>query len=228
MAGARHQARRLRQQRRFADPGIAAGPKAPSRGQKPPPVTRSSSAMPEGSRGASWLLPVRLFERKQPAFAFGADRDRHRGRAGYVFLHQRIPLAAGLALPLPAIIRRAAVLTDEGEDGFGHGGVESLAGGMRCVHSTERVGREDDNLPSQSRTYRPVGLRSLSKSRWRSGSSCRQHDSSMTSETRPARAATRNAWRMKAPDHQQSRRSGLSARHRRSARRSAEVTDLLK
>src|SRR5204863_9537279 len=27
---------------------------------KPPPVTRSSSAMPEGRRGASWLLPVRL------------------------------------------------------------------------------------------------------------------------------------------------------------------------
>src|SRR3982750_4849153 len=25
---------------------------------KPPPVTRSSSAMPEESRGASWLLPV--------------------------------------------------------------------------------------------------------------------------------------------------------------------------
>src|ERR1700732_5197601 len=27
---------------------------------KPPPVARSSSAMPEGRRGASWLLPVRL------------------------------------------------------------------------------------------------------------------------------------------------------------------------
>src|SRR5438445_13525844 len=27
---------------------------------KPPPVTRSSSAIPEGRRGASWLLPVRL------------------------------------------------------------------------------------------------------------------------------------------------------------------------
>src|SRR5258708_3252511 len=25
---------------------------------KPPPVTRSSSAMPDDSRGASWLLPV--------------------------------------------------------------------------------------------------------------------------------------------------------------------------
>src|SRR5712675_1925838 len=27
---------------------------------KPPPVTRSSSAMPEARRGASWLLPVRV------------------------------------------------------------------------------------------------------------------------------------------------------------------------
>src|ERR1700760_765555 len=27
---------------------------------KPPPVTRSSSGMPEDSRGASWLLPARL------------------------------------------------------------------------------------------------------------------------------------------------------------------------
>src|SRR5258708_40184143 len=27
---------------------------------KPPPVTRSSSAIPEGRRGASWLLPVRV------------------------------------------------------------------------------------------------------------------------------------------------------------------------
>src|SRR5437763_16815863 len=27
---------------------------------KPPPVTRSSSAMPDGRRGASWLLPVKV------------------------------------------------------------------------------------------------------------------------------------------------------------------------
>src|SRR3979411_40275 len=27
---------------------------------KPPPVTRSSSAIPEGRRGASWLLPVKV------------------------------------------------------------------------------------------------------------------------------------------------------------------------
>src|SRR5579859_469637 len=31
---------------------------------KPPPVTRSSSAMPEERRGASWLLPARLSSAK--------------------------------------------------------------------------------------------------------------------------------------------------------------------
>src|SRR6185503_8775791 len=31
---------------------------------KPPPVTRSSSAMPEARRGASWLLPERLSSAK--------------------------------------------------------------------------------------------------------------------------------------------------------------------
>src|ERR1700760_1952076 len=31
---------------------------------KPPPVTRSSSAIPEESRGASWLLPARLSRAK--------------------------------------------------------------------------------------------------------------------------------------------------------------------
>ena len=32
-------------------------------------------------------------------------------------------LAAGIAFALPAVIRRAAVLADEGESGFCHGGV---------------------------------------------------------------------------------------------------------
>ena len=64
-------------------------------------------------------LAGQCLQREQPALAPGADRDRHRGRAG-VFLGQRVPLAAGFALALPAVIRRAAVLADEGEGGFGH------------------------------------------------------------------------------------------------------------
>src|SRR3984893_8701016 len=34
--------------------------KTPEPLTKPPPVTRSSSAIPEGRRGASWLLPVNV------------------------------------------------------------------------------------------------------------------------------------------------------------------------
>ena len=52
------------------------------------------------------------------------------GGAGGVFLDQRIPLAAGLALALPAIIRRAAVLADKGERVLGHAECESQSGGV--------------------------------------------------------------------------------------------------
>ena len=71
-------------------------------------------------------LAGQAFQREQPALALRADRDRHRGGAGGILLDQRIPLAAGLALALPTVIRRAAVLADKGEGGFGHGGGESL------------------------------------------------------------------------------------------------------
>src|SRR5207248_9566751 len=71
-------------------------------------------------------LAGQRFQREQPALALAANRNRHRRGAGYVFLDQRIPLAAGLALALPAVIRRAAVLADKGKRGFGHGGGESL------------------------------------------------------------------------------------------------------
>jgi hypothetical protein len=75
-------------------------------------------------------LAGQAFQLEHPALAAGADRDRHRGRAGRVFFRQRIPLAARLALALPAIIRRAAVLADKGEGGFGHGASPVM--GMRC------------------------------------------------------------------------------------------------
>src|SRR5581483_5054247 len=38
---------------------------------KPPPVTRSSSAMPEGVRGASWVSPVRLSSANARPLRFG-------------------------------------------------------------------------------------------------------------------------------------------------------------
>ena len=125
MAGPRHQAGSLRQQRRFADAGIAADQQ-----HRAAHETAAGDAIefghPGGQAGGIVALAGQAFQREQPALAFGADRDRHRGRAGGVFLDQRIPLAAGLALALPAVIRRAAVLADKGERGFGHGGGESL------------------------------------------------------------------------------------------------------
>src|SRR5262249_15154125 len=72
-------------------------------------------------RGKPWrvlALAGQRFQRELPALAFGADRDRDGGCA--FLLDQRVPLTARLALALPAVIGRAAVLADKGEGGFGH------------------------------------------------------------------------------------------------------------
>ena len=58
---------------------------------------------------------------EQPSLALGACGDGNRGGAGGVFLGQRIPLAARLALALPLVIGGAAILADEGKRIFGHG-----------------------------------------------------------------------------------------------------------
>ena len=59
------------------------------------------------------------FERERPALARASGCRRFR-RAGTLF-GDRVPLAAGLALSLPAARHRAAVLTDEGQGTAGHG-----------------------------------------------------------------------------------------------------------
>ena len=68
-------------------------------------------------RGASSVSPESGFERERRVpwpEALGAGPADRRLRAG--FLDERVPLAAGLALALPAVVDRAAVLADEGED----------------------------------------------------------------------------------------------------------------
>jgi hypothetical protein len=65
-------------------------------------------------------LAGQRFQLERAPLAARAHRDRHRRGAGRILLGQRVPFAAGVALALPAIIRRAAVLADEGEGGFGH------------------------------------------------------------------------------------------------------------
>ena len=104
----------LRQQRRFADAGIAADQQ-----HRAAHKTAAGDAVEFGhpggqARGVLALAGQRL-QLEQPAPALAADRDRHRGRAGRVLLGQRVPLAAGLALALPAVEGRAAVLADKGE-----------------------------------------------------------------------------------------------------------------
>src|SRR5713101_2093577 len=123
MAGPRQEAGGLRQKRRFADAGIAADQK-----DRAPDKTAAGDAIElchaGGEARGLVALAGQCFQREQPALASGADRGRHRGRAGVLF-DQRVPLVAGFALALPAAIRRAAVLADEGKRGLGHWG-ESL------------------------------------------------------------------------------------------------------
>ncbi len=122
VAGPRQEACRLRQQCRFADAGIAADEQ-----HRAAHEAAAGDAIKLGHAGGQTRGVVTLarqaFQLEYPALAPGADRDRHRGRAGRIFFRKRIPLAAGLTLALPAVIRRAAVLADKGERGFGHRGL---------------------------------------------------------------------------------------------------------
>ncbi len=91
---------------------------------KPPPVTRSSSGMPDGRRGASWVSPTSGSSLKgRPCEAPG--RGRQGGPATPPVPSPSsthgIPLAAALAFALPAGRSCAAVLADVGQVAAGHG-----------------------------------------------------------------------------------------------------------
>ena len=62
-------------------------------------------------------LAAQAFELERAALALGANGD---GNGARIFLSERVPLAAGVAFALPAVVRRAAILADKGEGGFGH------------------------------------------------------------------------------------------------------------
>src|SRR5947207_6866822 len=132
MPGAREQAGRLRQKCRFADAGVTADQQ-----HRAAHETAAGDAVEFGhARGQARglvALAGQAFQREQPALALAPNRNRHRRGAGYVFLDQRIPLAAGLALALPAVIRRTAVLADKGERGFGHEGVSRWLRWLRSI-----------------------------------------------------------------------------------------------
>ena len=111
MTGPRHQRGCLRQQRRLADAGIAADQQYRA-AHKSAAGDAVEFGHARGQARGLETLPRQRLQRKQPPLALAADRDRHRGRAR-ILLGKGIPLAAGFALALPAIIGRAAVLTDE-------------------------------------------------------------------------------------------------------------------
>ncbi len=91
---------------------------------KPPPVTRSSSLMPEAVRGRFLGLAGQPFEEKHPAPAPATDGSRRARIAG----RRRRPPPGScssrcrLAAPAPAIVDRPAGLADEGLLDLGHGG----------------------------------------------------------------------------------------------------------
>ena len=100
-------------------------------GTKPPPATRSSSPMPVTMRATGFETPGRSSSGNgRPTAprrtAAAADPERRR------LLDDRVPLAAGFALALPALRDRAAVLADVGGAGFGHEeGWQDLGAGCR-------------------------------------------------------------------------------------------------
>src|SRR5258706_15990037 len=120
MAGPCQEAGGLGQQRRLADAGVAAAqqPRAPDKTAAGDAIELSHAG---GEARGLVALAGQCLQRELTALAPGADRGRHRGRAGVLF-DQRVPLVARFALALPAAKRGAAVLADEGKGGFGHEG----------------------------------------------------------------------------------------------------------
>ena len=133
-------------------------------GTKPPPVTRSSSATPLG--GAR-----RLGARRRPEAWNSISRPLPALRAAWapmpepaVLLDDRVPAAAGVAAPLPAVGDRAAVLADEGVAGLGHclsAGVARERATIRGFASAAYVMPDDSAAQgwsgSRSRSCRPAG-----------------------------------------------------------------------
>ena len=117
VSGLRQRGRGLDQQRRFADAGIARHQQ-----HRAAHEAAAGDAVEFGHAGRETGRLVRFarerLERKHAAFPRRAAGDRPVG--GGAFLGDRVPLAAGVALALPAPIGGAAVLADEGEDVLGH------------------------------------------------------------------------------------------------------------
>jgi hypothetical protein len=120
MAGPRQQAGGLGQQGRFADARIAADQQHRAADE----AAAGDAVELRHAGGQARRVGARAGQRlelEQPALALGAQVGGH-GPAAGVLLGQRVPLAAALAFALPAVMGRAAVLADEGDEcGARHG-----------------------------------------------------------------------------------------------------------
>ena len=118
----RQRRRHLDQQRRLADAGIAA-----EQQHRAAHEAAAGDAIEFGDAGGEAGRVLRLagerLEREAPALA---RRTAGRGRALGAFLGDRVPLAAGVALALPAAGLGAAVLADEAIGATGHGALSSI------------------------------------------------------------------------------------------------------
>ncbi len=105
---------------------------------KPPPVTRSSSVMPEDRRGASWVFPDRLSSANVRPLRLERIET---GTLPVVSSSASVfHSPQDLALALPAVIGRAAVLADEGKRVLGHGDSESGFSGLLIARNGGRDG----------------------------------------------------------------------------------------
>jgi hypothetical protein len=116
--GVRQRRRDLDQDGRLADAGIASHQQHRAAHQ-----TTAGDAVELGDAGGQARSLLRLagqrLELDQPALARGAAAAR--GRRRHALFDQRVPLAARIALALPAVADRAAVLADEADAlMFGH------------------------------------------------------------------------------------------------------------
>ena len=111
----------LHQQRRFADAGVAADQDHRAAHEA---AARHTVELGEAGRGARGLVRLAGQPLQREYAALGAGRARRHGPRHWVrragLLDNGVPAAAGLALALPAIVDRAAALTDEGGVAFGH------------------------------------------------------------------------------------------------------------
>ena len=121
VAGARQRRRGLDQQRRLADAGVAGHQQHRAADEAAAGDAVEFGQARRQARGLMGLADQR-FEREAAALARRpAGTGRAGGDAGAVaLLDQGVPLAAGLALALPAGGGRTAVLADKGKVAAGH------------------------------------------------------------------------------------------------------------